>query len=207
MNETYVYLFDDMGSLNDCFITDNLGRLPKLRQEQCVCYRQDADKINCILAYLLLEQGLREQYGITAPVSFAYNKHSKPYLQEHPNIFFSISHCKKGVICGLSEVEIGIDIQDVRSLDLDVARRVCSKNELRELERSDDPARLFCRMWTKKESYIKMRGISISNDLKQDKPDTDFIHWETIDYCIALFAERKLYVSRRRGNSNEQQSS
>ena len=164
-------------------------RIPPFRQEQCVRYRQGIDKRNCILAYLLLEQGLREQYGITTPVSFVYNEHCKPYLREYPNIFFNISHCKYAVACALADFEVGVDIQDIRPIDWDVARRVCSENELRELEKADDPARLFCKIWTEKEAYAKAKGLGVDSVLRRDLSLNGLTHWERERYCITVCCE------------------
>jgi len=186
--EPHIYLFDNLDSLEDDFVTKNLPRLPTFRQEQCAKYKRVSDKQNCIIAYLLLEQGLRAQYGITTPVSFIYNKHGKPYLREHPNIFFNVSHCKHGVICGLGDVEIGVDIQDIRPFKWNVARRVCSKSELLELEEAEDPSRLFCMMWAKREAYAKARGVSVASVLQLELEDATISTWEYENYCIAWYS-------------------
>jgi len=189
MHSVYIYLFDDMDSLGEDFVSNNLHRLPAFRQEQCLRHRKETDKQACILAYLLLEKGLNEQYGISRPPEFTYNEHGKPYLRDTPFIFFNLSHCKHGVICALSDIEIGIDIQDIRPFDIDVASRVCSNKELKQLAGSDDPALSFCKIWARKESYAKAKGISIANVLKHDLTCEEFKEWESQNYCIALYAE------------------
>ena len=186
MSKVYIYLFENTDKLDDNFVVDNLYKLPAFRQEQCNRYRQEADKKACILSYLLLEKGLRKKYGIDRPVSFIYNEYGKPYLKEYPHIFFNISHCKSGVVCALADAEIGVDIQDVRPFDIDVARRVCSENELRLLSESDNPARLFCKMWTEKESHAKARGIGVAGVLKCDLAREGFKSFESDNYCITL---------------------
>ena len=186
MNKAYIYLYDDMDRLDDSFIADNLHKLPMFRQEQCNRYRYEADKKACILAYLLLEQGLREQYGITNFISFIYNEHGKPYLQEYPQVFFNISHCKCAVVCALADFKIGVDIQDIHPYNINVARRACSKIELKQLMESESPDRLFCRMWTKKESYAKAKGISVADVLKKELPERMHYYQQDKNYCIAL---------------------
>ena len=191
MNKVYVCLFDNMDSLDKNFFTDNLYRLPKFRQEQCAQYRQKTDKRNCVLAYLLLEQGLWEQYSIMTPISFKYNEHGKPYLSNIPNIFFNISHCKSGVVCALADFEIGVDIQDIQPFDIRIAQEVCSEKELQQLADSDNSLRLFYKIWTEKESYAKAKGVSVAEVIKQELPPSGFSYIESTDYFLTIYSGRK----------------
>lgn len=170
MDKVHLYLFDQYDALPDGFVAEHLLLLPSARQEQCLRYRQAIDQQNCVIAYLLLQQGLREEYGITDQAIFTYGAHGKPCLKSHPNIFFNISHCKHGVACALADFEIGVDIQDVRPYDPSIARRVCSEAELRLLSEANDPARLFCKLWATRESYAKMLGCSMADTLGKKLP-------------------------------------
>jgi len=168
MHKIHLYLFDQLAALPEGFVAEHLPLLPAFRHEQCIRYRQTVDQQNCIIAYRLLLQGLRELYGITDQVVFAYGKHGKPYLKEYPHIFFNISHCRHGAVCALGDFEIGVDMQDVRPYDPAIARRVCSESELYLLSETNNPARLFCRMWAARESYAKMLGCGVADILRQD---------------------------------------
>ena len=184
----YVYLFDDIDSLETRgFSAENMHRLPAFRRQQCEKYRRDADKNACILAYLLLVKGLREQYSIPPPPAFVYNEHGKPYLETTPHVFFNFSHCRQGVVCALSEFEVGVDIQDIRPFTAKLADRVCSDEELSRLDKCDDPEREFCKFWAMKESYAKAKGVSIADVLKRELPDFGFATWEFADYYVSLF--------------------
>ncbi len=114
-----------------------------------------------VISYLLLLYALRENYGITNP-RIAYGKYGKPYLADYPDIYFNISHYPKACVCAISDKEIGVDIQDIRPFSWDIARRVCCDNELKILESADDKPGLFTKIWSMKESYVKMTGEGIS---------------------------------------------
>lgn len=187
MNNIYIYLFDGSDGLDADFAADNMHELPAFRREQCAKYRKAADKNACVLAYLLLKKGLREQYGVSDPPVFTYNKYDKPYLSDAPHIFFNFSHCRQAVVCALADFETGIDIQDVRPYDETVSRRICTGDEMRQLEACDDPARMFCRFWVRKESYAKAKGIGIASVLKQQLPESGFITFDAERYCVSLF--------------------
>jgi len=195
MNDIYLYLLDNLDSFNDDFIDDFIDeyfpKLPRFRQEQCIRFRQKHDKRNCILAYMLLELGLKEQYGKTTPISFIYNKHGKPYLYEYPNIFFNISHCKDGVVCALAYIEVGVDIQNIGVFDWNIARRVCSKAELLMLANANNPTSLFCKLWTKREAYAKSMGVGLASVFQLDLENVEFLEWNNGDYYISLFAREE----------------
>jgi len=182
----WVYLFDDFSALDENFIDKNLENLPQSRQEKCARYRYDSDKKACIVSYMLLSKGLRVQYGLQSSGEFCFNQHGKPYLKDHPHIFFNLSHCKYGAVCALADTEVGVDIQDIRPYDAKLARRVCSEREMQVLSLSKDPARLFCRIWTEKESYAKAEGISVVTVFRKDLPDKPAAYRETDNYCMTL---------------------
>ena len=190
MSKIQIYLFDDFSGLGEGFVRENFIELPFFRQERCDRYRRDSDKRACIISYRLLKKGLREQYGLETSGEFIYSRYGKPYLKDHPGVFFNLSHCKNGVTCALADVEVGVDIQDIRPFSIDIARRVCSESELRELSVSGDPARLFCRIWTEKESYAKAEGISVYSVLKRDLPGSPTAYRETADYCMTLHRKK-----------------
>jgi len=189
ITKAYVYLFDDYENLCENFIDDNINKLPEFRREKCIKYRQDIDKINCIITYLLLKQGLKEIYGIHSEPEFVFNENRKPFLKEHPHIYFNLSHCKYGAVCAIAEAEVGVDIEGLERYKENIAQRVCSENELKQLEITDDPIKLFFRIWTEKESYAKAKGISIASVLKQDIYTDGFWYYEQELYYLTVFCE------------------
>ena len=182
----YVYLFDGMERLGADFTSENIHLIPEFRQKYCLGYRMETDKKACIVAWLLLQKGLREQYGLCGSLDVRVGEHGKPYLRYSPEIHFNISHCRNGVACAISEMEIGIDIQDVRPYDARIARRVCTDAELESLAACEYPERLFCRLWTQKESYAKANGMSLMSVFKTTLPQERIIHWCKGEYFMAL---------------------
>lgn len=93
--------------------------------------------------------------------------HGKPVLKDCTNLFFNISHSGDYAVCAVSKQPVGIDIERIGAYQPNVARRVCSDAEQKLLEQCEDPARLFYRLWTLKESYVKLTGTGISVPLSQ----------------------------------------
>jgi len=186
MGEISLYLYDAMAQVSNDFVARQLPRLPAFRREYCTRYRQSSDQASCIIAYLLLAKGLGEQYDLPPPRTFVYGKTGKPFLANNP-AYFNLSHCPKGVACALADTEIGVDIQDVQPFNPEVAKRVCSAEELHALSLSADPADLFCLMWTRKESYAKALGQSLAEVLRQDLPSTGFWSHRAPDYWVTTY--------------------
>ncbi|MCL2517382.1 MAG: 4'-phosphopantetheinyl transferase superfamily protein [Oscillospiraceae bacterium] len=187
----YIYLIDNLQLVNDGYVADSLPRLPVLRREKYERYRDHTDRKACILAYLLLEAGLKERFEIDS-FTLVCNDYGKPYLKEYPRIYFNITHCQTSVACVVADFEIGVDIEYIRPFDINIARQICGENELRRLSEADDPSKLFCRMWTEKESYAKSLGIDAASVFKMDLSDAKFIHWERETYYLTVCLGTKI---------------
>ena len=137
--------------------------LPAWRREKALQYKKLDDRKRSVLAFVLLQRALREEYGITEVPKFVYNEFGKPSLPNLP-IHFSLSHCKDAVACAVSDYNIGIDVESIVPYNPDVARRVCSKAELKKLEQSENKDVDFIKLWTMKEAISKFdgRGLTMS---------------------------------------------
>ena len=143
-----------------------LGEVSEQRREQALKFKYELGQRLCVLAYQLLKQGLREDYGILENPVFEYNEHGKPSIAGHPEIFFNLSHCKYAAVCVLSDQPIGIDVESIREYKDGLVRYTMNDGEIREIESAEHPDVAFIRLWTMKEATLKLIGTGISNDLK-----------------------------------------
>ena len=141
-----------------------LQEISAQRREQALRYRHELGQRQCVLAYLLLKRALREEFGITENPVFAFGEHGKPTLVNHPDIHFNLSHCREAVAVALSDRPIGIDIETTEHYSPEVARRVMSAGEMRQIEASPRPEVAFTRLWTMKESLFKLTGDDNGGD-------------------------------------------
>lgn len=139
--------------------------LPEWRREQALRFRHLQGRKECAVGYIELLRGLREQFGIKAKPTFAYNEHGKPFLPEHPDIHFSISHCKEAVGCFVSNRPCGLDIERIRTAKEDLVRHTMSPEETDEIFSSKWPDIAFTRLWTQKEAVLKLKGTGLVDDL------------------------------------------
>ena len=158
-----IYLNDDITSLD---LAAALQQLPQWRREQALRYRHEIDRKLNAAAYMLLWQGLKAGYGLEAPPELALLPGGKPYLKGHPDIHFNLSHCPKAALCAIAGVPVGADIESIRPYNPQLARRVLSEAEVEQVESSPSPDIVFARLWTMKESLLKLTGEGIRRDLK-----------------------------------------
>ncbi len=160
---------------------------------------ESGQKDNRAAAHELLRRALLDEYGISGDLNFYFGVCGKPYLLDYPDVFFNISHCNVGAACAVSGREVGIDMQDVRPVSEKVAKRVCTEAELAKLAASENPERLFCKMWAIKEAYVKLRGSSMLKEVVDTKKVTgDAFIREGKDWFLCCFgsAEPVLYQDR-----------
>ena len=168
--------------------------LPSERKNRLVRYNKESDRKNCAIGYLLLTSGLNRIFKIQSP-RLSYSDKGKPFLTDYPDIHFNISHCPKGCICGISSSTIGVDIQDIRPFSPEVANRCCSENELELLKKSKKPADEFTKIWTMKESYLKMTGEGITGDLRiidTTNLKNEILTWTENDCWISISCDKKI---------------
>ena len=159
-----LYAFFDLNQLNNETLEWCMQYLPEERRAKALRYRREIDRRLSVVSYLLLIHALYKEFNLSNP-AIAYTDKGKPYLPDHLDIHFNISHCPQGCVCAVSDKPIGVDIQDIRPFSQDIANRCCSTEELLLLTQAADPAACFTQMWAMKECYLKMTGEGIAQSL------------------------------------------
>lgn len=139
-----------------------VNRLSAERQQKLKTLLQKEKQKQCLGAGLLLEKVLA-QHGVSAD-SVRVGKDGKP---EVDGIFFNLSHSGDLVICAISDVTVGCDIEKRREVPTHLAERFFSDGEKAYLASfaGETYEREFFRLWTRKESYVKMTGEGMARSL------------------------------------------
>ena len=100
-------------------------------------------------------------------LSFTYNEWGKPELsavrRERPH--FNLSHTAGRAMLGVCvEAPIGVDIEEIRPLQEDVASHFFTARECADLAGLPEAEQLegFYRCWTRKEAFVKAHGAGLS---------------------------------------------
>jgi Phosphopantetheinyl transferase len=172
-------------------LEEALREISEQRREQALKFKFEQGRRTCVLAYQLLKQGLREEFGMTGNPLFEYGEHGKPSIVGHPEIHFSLSHCREAVACVVSHHAVGIDVEAIREYRESLARYTMNDAELHQILSAPEPARDFIRLWTMKEAQLKLIGTGISNDIKGVLTDEgyDFTTVEKERYIYTVCTE------------------
>ncbi len=158
-----LYLHDDIAGFD---LETALPLLSEQRRQQTLAFKFELGRKTCAMAYLLLCEGLRKEYGITEPPVFAYGQHGKPFIVGHPDIHFNLSHCPEAVVCVLSDRPVGVDVESIRQYHESLVRYTMNPQEVEQIERAERPDVEFIRLWTMKEAVLKLSGQGITDNLK-----------------------------------------
>ena len=147
-----------------------------------------------LLAYVLCGR-----YGVPAEeIGTASRERGKPYLTEHPEIEFNISHSGDYVVIAFSDRPVGIDVQEMSATsDVDrLAKHVMTPKEYAHFQEEEDRETAFYRLWVRKEAYIKRTGDGLYLDLRT-LPEEGWYEEIAIapQYACAICAEEPLNVT------------
>ncbi len=100
-------------------------------------------------------------------LAFGVNHYGKPYLTNYTGVEFNISHSGKWVACAVDDLPVGIDVEQIKPVGMDIAERFLSKEEFGCLTAKGIAEReaYFYALWVLKESYIKAIGEGLSMPL------------------------------------------
>ena len=165
-----------------------LAMMTEQRRAKVLAFKHEQGRKLSAAAYMLLCKALREEYGIDEPPVFDYSEHGKPSIVGHPEIYFNLSHCRSVAACVVSSRPVGVDVEEVREFKDSLARYVLNDDEYAMVVGSPRPDREFIRLWTMKESYLKLTGEGITRDLKTVLADTSAYHFNTQEIGTAIIS-------------------
>lgn len=156
-----------------------LADLPEAVSSKLMRLKLPDDRWRSLLGELLIRVHACQRMGLRdCDLMFAHQTHKKPFLTNVPKLRYNISHSGKWVVCYLSSVDVGIDIEKHISIDLvSVAKACFTDQELDRLLRENPQERisLFYDIWTRKESFVKALGSGLTTPLKLFRVDQDFV--------------------------------
>ena len=160
------------------------------------------DKKRSVAGEMLAKKAVAERCGMSAEdIILSAGENGKPYA-ENADVNFNISHSGNLVVCAVHDKPVGIDVEQLRSIELKVAKRVYTDDELfylfgfhpAEEDFSSMPGekmlRRFFDLWTAKEAYLKYTGEGIASELKTLTANSEKILREYYeDYVISVYKD------------------
>ena len=146
----------DISNLPDPLsVPEILQRLPLGRQQRIHSMKQEKSRKQSMGVGLLLQKVLALYHMQDSKVFIG--EHGKPMVD---GLEFSLSHSGDLIICAVSDKPVGCDVEEIRKAPKGVAERYFSDSEQEYLDQfsGEEYDKAFFRIWTLKESYVKMTG-------------------------------------------------
>ena len=152
----------DISKMSDEEFLNLYAHADKNRQNKADRLRNNPDKKLSIAAGELVRKAVSEKFNIDKnDIRFRVGKNGKPYI-ENIDIEFSISHSGDIAMCAISDKPVGLDIEKIRDININVVKRMFAADEQRYvLEKWSLSKQRFFEVWTRKEAYAKMLGKGV----------------------------------------------
>ena len=144
-----------------------LQYISKENQKKCRCFRFKEDALRTLYGELMVRFVLCNQFSYkNEDIELLKADGGKPYIKDHP-LYFNISHAGDFVVCVFGTQEIGIDIEQIKEIDIKIADRFFAYQEYADLLAQKPSAQIdyFYSLWTLKESYLKWLGTGLATPL------------------------------------------
>lgn len=159
----------DVSQLDFTLEQDMLSLLSEYRRQKVAKMKAENARKLSLGAGLAIDYGLRK-YGLReSQMRYSFGSNNKPYFENHPSIFFNVSHSHSYVMAAFSDSEIGCDIEKIGKARLAICNRFFSEEEKKLVNSESDEAlqnKLFYKIWTLKESFVKYSGKGLQEDFR-----------------------------------------
>lgn len=160
-------------NLSDAEYEKWFSLMTKEKQERVSRYK-DSERRKCSVAGEMIVKTNIGKALNTSPESLKIlaDENGKPYIPDCP-IHFNISHCENMLVLAFSDEEIGIDVEKIRPISLNILKRFYSEKEQEyvlgypptkddfQMCENEEILERFYRVFTLKEAICKKSGIGI----------------------------------------------
>lgn len=156
------------------------------RRKKIIHIRNLEDKKNSLISELLIRYVLRSEYDIKEDTLFDKSVNGKPFLKNHSNLHFNISHSGNFIVCAFSNNLVGIDIELLRDIDTAISSHYLNDREINSFHPVNNNS--FFKLWTAKESILKLTGEGFRANPKDvdiiEEDNKYFAHYKNRIFCL-----------------------
>ncbi|SDS43749.1 4'-phosphopantetheinyl transferase [Mucilaginibacter mallensis] len=164
---TRIFYTDISFPRNETAFNTYLDELPESLKNKVLKFRRWQDAYASLFGKLLLKAALLNcGFSSFTFDDLQYTSFNRPFIEG--NIDFNLSHSGAFIVCVLSnEDKVGIDIEEVKSINLGHFESQFTADEWLNITNATDPYSEFYSCWTKKEAILKASGEGLNMPLKQ----------------------------------------
>ena len=132
------------------------------------------DKKRTVAGEMLARKAIAEWCHVSEEdIKFGLSEYGKPFAIGL-DVEFNISHSGDLVVCAVDNKPVGIDIERIRPMDLNLIQPICMEKEIEYILVDNLRENIFCKItndsvlsrffeaWTLKEAYGKLMGTGIT---------------------------------------------
>lgn len=205
-------LFADVSEVSSKQLSDFEQYLSADKSKNAKRYKSEKSYRNGFCADLLLRTVLCKRFGFdNGTLKFSSTPMGKPFLL-NDNIPFSLSHSKDLISCIVGGNFSGTDVEFFdRNIDISRLLRRFHPDEasfILNVKEPNEQKRLFFRLWTLKEAYLKAKGTGISGGLRSfcvtdlekcspifsDMPALNTVCFEKDSYTLSFISDEDFTV-------------
>lgn len=175
------FFYCDISTLADKDFLKIYENAEPLQREKINRMKNRTSQKLSLASYMLARKGIADATGISSDmILFEEGINGKPYAKGI-DIYFNVSHSGNIAVCAVSDTPVGIDIEMLRKVNVNVANKRFSPKEKEYIFSEEvNQEQRFMEIWTKKEAYVKLLGTSIKDFLTFDVTEKKGIY--TIKY-------------------------
>ncbi|MEB9613531.1 4'-phosphopantetheinyl transferase superfamily protein [Bacillus cereus] len=163
MSDVYAVKLDK--NINKEKLYTLLASVSDEKRERISRFYKSEDALRTLLGDILARYIICKKLTIkNHEIKFRINKYGKPFIINFDHTHFNISHSGDWIVgcCGTSSM--GIDIERIEAIDINIAKQFFSSKEYNTLQLKSPLKQecFFYELWTLKESYIKAIGQGLS---------------------------------------------
>jgi 4'-phosphopantetheinyl transferase len=154
----YIYYSIINPTMPDDAFTHYLHQLPAGLRPDIMKYHQHVDRVRTLTGKLLLQEAIQKAgLSPTLMESLSYTNYKRPFITK--DVDFNITHAGNCVACVAGRsMRVGIDVEDIKPIQVDDILPVLRDEELAEMRRSNASPETILRFWTRKEAIVKASG-------------------------------------------------
>lgn len=168
-----------------------LSCVSREKSEKLSRFHHQEDLIRGLIGDLLVRKIISETFAVPVKgIVFDTNSYGKPYLAipDNSSFHYNVSHSGDWVVCAIDDCPVGIDIEKIQPVQLEISRRFFAREEVEFIEKApsdEQRQKRFFAVWTAKESYIKAIGQGLSHSLNNFSTvrEGSVEGWRVFDHC------------------------
>ena len=184
-NEEYNYYFSLMN---------------KEKQQKVLAYKNIKDQMRTVAGEMLARRMISKYCNVVSEdIYFETGCYGKPNAKRL-NVEFNISHSEEMVVCAISDNPVGIDVEMIQPIGINILHKLCTDVDLEyilginatgiHMPSKFDEQQLyrFYEVWTAKEAYFKCIGTGIKNlkSISMDRLVEDRKIYQIGNYIITI---------------------